>query len=250
MNVSKKLLRELPEQTETYTHTRFNIEAGYKWGAGMPPDKMNDFFDEIKNLFSAAGWSINEGISPSIAPTVTYGSSSLYCHPMELSGPCEEKLYPVISAILEQASTCILLNIEKLGPVYKVTDQEYEQALSALRKDIEKDLLEAFQTPHPTKFLPGYYDKLTTVAEQYRIPTLKSYIGISSNDIHIKYTTQVFSDMLRNGKICCKEDAHGHKTYRSLTSSERLEQARKEAADGHSSQINPNPQHEKQSQRL
>ena len=236
MKLNENLLRELPQQTEKYIYTRFNIEAGYKWGAGLPQDKMNAFFNEIKNLFAAAGWSVKEGNSTSIAPTVYYGSSSLYCHPMELSGPCDEKHYPIISSILNQASTCNLLNIEKLGPIYNVTDQEYEKALHALRKDIEKDILVAFQTTHPMQYISGCYNNLAAVAEKYRIPTLKSYIGLSSCDIQFKHITQVFNDMLRERKIICKEDKHGHRTYRSATGTERLEQARKEAAEKHSTQ--------------
>lgn len=250
MKLNEKLLRELPEQTEKYIHTRFNIEAGYRWGSGMPMDKMNAFYDEIKDLFAAAGWTVKGGCPPTVAPTVYYESSSLYCHPMELSGPCEEKLYPIVSAILNQATTCSLQSIEKLGQVYKLSDHEYENALHSIRKDIEKDLLNAFKTTHPMEFISGYYNNLSTVAEQYRVPTLKSYIGLSSNDVQVKYITQVFNDMIKDGKILCKENNHGYKSYRSTTGAERLEQARKEAAKQSSVQVTQTKQEPHQSQSL
>ena len=228
---NEKLINALPEQTEDFIHTRFNIEAGYKWGIGMPPDRMEAFNAEIKQLFAAAGWTIEDGRSSSIGPTVRYGKSSLYCHPMELSGPCEQKLYPMVTAILSLASTCNLQSIEKLGHVYDITDQEYCSALHTVRKDIEKDLLAAFRTQSKMQYTYGFYDKVDDVANRYRIPTTNSYIGTSSNDIQVKYTTQVFNDLVKEGKILCKENKDGKKMYRSITGSELLERARKEAIE-------------------
>ena len=223
---NEKLINALPEQTEDFIHTRFNIEAGYKWGSGMPQDQMKAFNEEIKQLFTAAGWTIEAGHSDSIGPTVRYGNSSLYCHPMELTGPCEQKLYPIVIAILSLASTCSLLSIEALGPVYNITNQEYRNALNFVRKDIEKELMEAFHTKNKMQYIHGYYERVDHVAMHYRIPTLSSYIGTSSNDIQIKYTTEVFQDLLRRGKILCKDN----NMYRSITGAEQLEHARQEAA--------------------
>jgi len=230
MKPNEKLLRALPEQAEEYIYTRFNIEAGYKWGSGMPLDQMNRFYNEITQLFSAFGWTIEEASSSNSAPTVRCGSSSLYCHPMELSGPCEKKLYPIISSILEFASTCSLKSIEPLERVYNISDNEYQQALDSLRKDIEQDLMTAFRTNHPMEYTSGYYNKVDNVAMRYRVPTLTSYIGVSSNDIQVKYITQVFHDLIKEGKILCKENENGKKIYRSITGAEQLERARLEAS--------------------
>lgn len=229
MRLNENLLKTLPEQTEEYIHTRFNIEAGYKWGSGMPQNQTEAFNEEIKQLFTTAGWTVEEGHSDSIGPTVRYGNSSLYCHPMELSGPCEQKLYPMITAILSLASTCSLQSIETLGPVYNLTDHEYRSILDHVRKDIEKDLLNAFRTKNKMEYINGCYQKINDVAMRYRIPTLNSYIGISSSDTQITYTTQVFDDLLQNGKILRKENNRGTAMYRSITGEELLEKARKEA---------------------
>lgn len=248
MHLNEKLLKELPEQTEKYIHTRFNIEAGYRWGSGMPQNQMNQFYKEIKDLFTAAGWSVDEGSRSCVAPTVRFGSSSLYCHPMELSGPCSPKLYPMVIDILSKATTCNLMNIETLEPVFNLSTQEYEKVLGALQKDIEKDLLEVFSTAHPMQYTSEYYDRLDSVAAHYRIPTLTSYIGVSSQDPHIRYISQAFNNLVREGKILCKENQYGHKMYRSITGAERLELARKAAAKLNHSQNKTNTPHQTKAQ--
>ena len=48
------------ELDKSYHHVYFRLNAGYKWGEGMSPDKTDKFFDEITKLFLKSGWTVKE----------------------------------------------------------------------------------------------------------------------------------------------------------------------------------------------
>lgn len=66
----------------------FRIEAGYNDGR-MSHEQHDRFYTEIRALFSRAGFTILE--NPPGCPSFQLGTTCLYCHPTELSGPVEER---------------------------------------------------------------------------------------------------------------------------------------------------------------
>ena len=229
-NINDKFLKALPEQPRQYYKTHFTIESGYKWGEGMAPELRDRFFGEMIDLFSKAGWEVQPAERSSICPTVRKDGNELYCHPMELSGPCEEHLQEEVMTLLNFAENCQLVGVVVSDQVYSVSDEQYFQALNTVRGDIEKDLMSAFDTGSRMRFFPGYYDKVDDVAYHYYIKTLDRPTGISSDDPHMKYIHNVFHDLIQQGKIICKaNDTHG-KLYRTATGPELLELARKQAS--------------------
>ena len=226
-----KLLQALPEQEHTYWNTHFSISSGYQWGKGMSEEKTSQFFQEIKSLFTKAGWSVKEAELRSSCPTVGKGGSALYCHPMELSGPCERSLYLEVIKILNQAKTCTYRDVFTYDQIYDMTEEQYEEALKSVREDIEIDLMDAFSTDRKSLYHTGYYSNVERAADRYRILTLDRHLGICSDDVHMKYVTAVFQDLVKEGKILKREHPDRGAMYRSATGPELLELARRQAAN-------------------
>lgn len=42
----------------TYRNVYFRLDSGYKWGSGMPEERLNDFRNEINKLFKDNGYTI------------------------------------------------------------------------------------------------------------------------------------------------------------------------------------------------
>lgn len=227
---NEKLLQALPAQDHEYFHAYFYIDSGYQWDHGMSEEQHDRFFGEMKELFTEAGWTVEEGRSSGVCPTFHKGGSKLYCHPMELSGPCERSLYSEVEKLLDSAQSCRLRFSKEFGQIYAMTDDQYKAALDTVRGDIESDLMKSFATKRRNLFHHGFYPNMEAVAKQYRVPTLTRYLGITSDDIHMQYTKSVFDDLVKQGKILCQEHPDRGKMYRSLTGPEQLELARKEAS--------------------
>lgn len=228
---NETFLAALPKQDHIYYNTYFRIEAGYRWGEGMSKEATMRFFDELKSLFTTAGWTAEESRIDSGCLTIYKGGNHLYCHPMELVGPCESSLRSDVTEILSHAKTCVLRTIDIYNQVYDVSDEQYRTALEAARKDIEQDLMTAFSTNRRDIYHHGYYSGVDNVAEHYRVPTLDRSTGvICSDDVHIRYITDVFQDLVEQGKILYKESKQGRKMFRAATGPELLELARRQAA--------------------
>ena len=227
--INEKFRNALPTQEKVYYKTYFHIDAGYKWGEGMAPELRDRFYGEMMDLFAKAGWQVSPPQSPTTCPTVQKNGNELYCHPMELTGPCEESIQEEVQTILEFAETCHLRSIDIKSQVYAVTDDQYRSALEIAKPDIERDIMDAFQTPSKMQFFPGYYAKLDEVAAHYHVKTLLRDTVITSSDPHMVYIHDVVQDLLEKGKIICKANETHGKMYRAATGPELLELARKQA---------------------
>ena len=73
-----------------FKETYFYIESGYIWGKGHSENESNIFNAEIKRIFEnvLTGWTLKEKTINSACNEYLYkdGLSSLYCHPMTISG--------------------------------------------------------------------------------------------------------------------------------------------------------------------
>ena len=80
----------------------FRIEAGYNDGR-MSHEQHDRFYTEIRALFSRAGFTILE--NPPGCPSFQLGTTCLYCHPTELSGPVEEPHIALVERVLRQGTS-------------------------------------------------------------------------------------------------------------------------------------------------
>ncbi len=221
---SANFLCALPQQEHRYYQTYFHIDAGYVWGDGMDASTKANFFADMTAVFSKAGWEVEDPRGLSSCPTVHKGDSHLYCHPMQLSGPCERSLVDEVVSILSSAKTCTLRNVAIHDQVYDLTDVQYKNALDTVQADIEADIIAAFTTSRKDKYLSDSNSQIYNIANRYHIRTLDKNYGIRSDDIHIKYVEARFNDMVERGAIIRYADPVRGVMYRSATQMDRLMQ--------------------------
>lgn len=217
--INKTLLANLPKQDHLYMKTHISIEAGYIWGKGIDEVLQDKFYSEMEKLFTDAGWTIEGSHFRGACPTFHKEKNKLYCHPSQLSGPLEPDLLSEVETLINKATTCKLRYSENYDQIYDMTDEQYKEALETCKKDIQKDIMEAFKTKR--RNLYHYLYDIDHVYRHYRIPTLTNYIGISSNDVYIKYINEVFESMVQSGDILPYKHPTKGTLYRTITKAEK-----------------------------
>ena len=106
----------------------FRIEAGYNDGR-MSHEQHDRFYTEIRALFSRAGFTILE--NPPGCPSFQLGTTCLYCHPTELSGPVEEPHIALVERVLQQGTTYQYQTTDRHD---RVTHLTIEEAFASLRQ--------------------------------------------------------------------------------------------------------------------
>lgn len=176
-----------------YFHVYFRIDTGYAWGRGLEKSKTEAFYNEIRDIFEKAGWAIENHSFGTI--DVINGKTRLYVHPMELSGPCEESLIPVVEALLVNRTTFTHYRTDRYD---ELLDLEGDALMAEYhKKDAETDalLLNAFQSPDD-----AFY-KVFDLAHKIRISTLHDYICFSSGEPAHVYTRERFNALVEKGLI-------------------------------------------------
>lgn len=92
----------------------FRIEAGYNDGR-MSHEQHDRFYTEIRALFSRAGFTILE--NPPGCPSFQLGTTCLYCHPTELSGPIEEPHIALVERVLRQGTSFQYQTMDRYDPM-------------------------------------------------------------------------------------------------------------------------------------
>lgn len=125
-----------------YKKVCFRIDSGYEWGKGLEVTKIDRFNSEMRSLFTNAGWEVIESNTPGGCDTYKKGKSSLYIHPMELTGPLNINLLKEIEDLLSKATTCELYKIDTYEDVMDWTEEEYLNYLNNKKEKIKKSILE------------------------------------------------------------------------------------------------------------
>lgn len=197
-----------------YHHTFFRLNSGYKWGEGLAPDKTERFFDEITKMFLDAGWTLKEARHSASCPTVQYGKSCLYLHPMEASGPVEDGLRDQIKVILSKGSTFTPSGVDIYEEIFDVSDNDYYDYLDANTFEIMDKLKEGFTTKRKDQYISCPGAVVERVKEKYHIPRLGGMLtGRSGSDIEWKFVSDLFNDMVAHGEFVVAE-IDGRKYFR------------------------------------
>lgn len=174
-----------------YKKIYYRIDSGYEWGKGLENDKLDRFTLEMRNLFKNAGWEIEEGKSCS-ADTVRKGKSSLYVHPMELTGPLDVDLFKEVEDILSKSTTCELYKIDTYGDVMDWTDEEYINYLNSKKEKIKKDILE-YVTPYK-RYIS---DIVRDILYKHGKNTLSNYRCVTcSDDIDYVFVEKLIEELV------------------------------------------------------
>ncbi len=215
--VERVLLDMLPSESNNYRKLSVSLYSGYEWGFGMLPAALQSFHQEMKELFLAAGWECHEPTFANACPEYSKGKSRLYCHPTEISGPCEENLISDVCSLAAKATNCTVTKAEDQGRVFDITQEQYIGALKALRAEIEKDLLKEFSLPNKG----SDSDRYETVMMQYRVMTLEHHTdSLSSMHPYWKYTEEVLQDLIAQKKIVARPEATSFSSWNYITAPE------------------------------
>lgn len=198
----------------SYHHVFFRLNAGYKWGEGMAPNKTEKFFDEITQLFLDSGWTVKEARCSRSCPTVQNGKSYLYLHPMDASGPVEDGLREQVEIILKKGNTFALSGVDIYDEVFDVSDNDYYDYLDANAFEIMDKLKAGFTTKRKDQYISCPGAVVEKVKEEYHIKRLGNALtGRSSSDIEWTYVAKLFDEMVEHGDFIVAEK-DGRKYFR------------------------------------
>lgn len=182
-----------------YFNTYFRVDAGYQWGRGLSEEKTNAFYVEIKKVFTEKGWSIKEH-EPYGTIDVIKDKTKLYVHPMDLSGPCEEALIPVVEEMLRSCSSFSFRHTDVFN---ELADLDAEGLTEKYRERNEANdflILSSFKTRRKNL---GYFISATLfrLGDRIRIETITDYGGRGTGDTTDRYLKERFNELVNQGKI-------------------------------------------------
>lgn len=176
----------------------FRIESGYVWGGdhpGMSKEKEDAFFVEIRQLFTEAGYEL-KSIKYTGCPGITKEFTDLYCHPMNISGYCEENRIPEIEAILAKGTTFRHRCTDTYKQVYPYNrEQEIEYYRQNFKDHVQDSLLSLFATKRRNLY-KYQRDILEGIANQIRIDTIKHTAGVSYGDPCETYVKELYNELV------------------------------------------------------
>lgn len=177
-------------------NVHFRIESGYVWGGdrpGMSKEKEDAFFIEMRRIFSEAGYEIKPS-KYNGCPRIVKEFTDLYCHPMDLSGYCEESRIPEIEAILAKGTTFSHRCTDTYKQVYPYNrEQEIEYYRQNFHDHIQNNLLSLFSTKRRNLY-KSQREVVEQLANQIRINTIKHTIGVAYGDPCETYITELYKE--------------------------------------------------------
>lgn len=184
-------------------NVHFRINSGYVWGGdhpGMSKEKEDAFFAEIRILFTEAGYEIKP-IKYTECPGIAKEFTDLYCHPMDLSGYCEESRIPEIEAILAKGTTFSHRCTDTYKQVYPYNrEQEIEYYRQTFRDYIHSSLLSLFTTKRRNLY-KSQREIIERLANQIRIDTIEHTCGVSCGDPCQTYVNELYKEMVTKGLL-------------------------------------------------
>lgn len=183
-----------------YINTYFRIESGYDCGR-MSEEKAGRFFDEVKRLFTANGFSVKESKYNNSCPEVYLGKTCLYCHPQSLSGPVLKEHMGLIEEILLRGTTFQYLRTDMYDEIFDMTEEEelayYHKMHDTAIEDILRD---AFRTKR--RDLYKYRQELLNVlANKLCVETFRRFSVYSGTSPILRYVKEVYDKMLAKGEL-------------------------------------------------
>lgn len=192
-------------------NVHFRIESGYVWGGdrpGMSKEKEDAFFAEMRRLFSEAGYEIKPS-KYNGGPSIVKEFIDLYCHPMDLSGFCEENRIPEIESILAKGTTFHHRCTDTYNQVYPYNrEQETEYYRLTFREHIQTRLLSLFTTKRRNLY-KSPREVIERLINEIHIDTIERTTGRSyANPCEI-YITELYKEMVNKGLLIEAEKQAG-----------------------------------------
>ena len=188
--------------------TYFRLDAGYKWGGpdpGMPAEKTQAFYAEIRHLFTGAGWTIREHKGYNTIDVIK-GKTSLYVHPMDLSGACDDALVPEVKNILSEGKTFTHYKTDVFDRLLDLSRDELIQAYRDKGDEIDALLLNAFTTKRKNLYV-RVGNVQWAVAEKITIWTVEEHIGVITGDSpNVMAVEERYNALVADGRLTVTPD--------------------------------------------
>jgi len=223
MNISSVTFRQPsgdnPHKGESryYSNVYFRINKNGYTGQGWSDEKMihgkwvstlrQAFSDEVERLFSTHGWTFHNSGRDCVCDTITKGRNSLYLHPQNFSGVCENSEIETIRGFLTGADTFMLQAVDIYEEIYDMSDAELTAKLDAEREMIRSEILATYVTKRRNLFVDGT-GPVMSIGRRHGVKRLaiankSSHNGIDNCAVGIcqSYAAGVFQELLDSGAI-------------------------------------------------
>ena len=211
--------RNNPHKGESgyYSNVYFRIEKNGYTGQGWSDEILTDgkwisklkqrFSDEVERLFKAHGWTLQSSNMSCGCETVTKGKSSLYLHPQNFSGVCENGEIETVRGFLSGAENFMLRGVDVYEEIYEMSDVELTAKLDREREEIRSEILAAYITKRRNLFVDGT-EPVLTIGRRHGVKRLAlgntgDFNGLDrrTDGICQSYATGVFQELLDSGAI-------------------------------------------------
>lgn len=200
-----------------YKQVYFRINAPMyyknKYGVGFESQEDRElFFNTVKEMFLSDGWEIKKKKyeSDSSCPTIIKNKQELYLHPQSFSGVIKEENISYIENFLSNNDVFKFERTDIYDDLFDITDDEYINILKSKKEHIEQDILEACKTKRSNLYIADSWAIISKITDKYKIKRLFHHIGIvTSDDIDIKYVTELFEKLVENNKILTAQTKSG-----------------------------------------
>ena len=201
-----------------FKETYFYIESGYIWGKGHSENESNIFNAEIKRIFEnvLTGWTLKEKTINNACNEYLYkdGLSSLYCHPMTISGIIDTDLIEIIKKELENSRIIELRSYKTFSEYENISNEEVQNRISLRKNEMIKDIFDIFQTKTRNRYF--YIGNIDRLRDKYHIGTVLD----KDNDIERLVLENTLNYMIDINLIVKESDNRGINLYRALNKTE------------------------------
>ena len=194
-----------------YVNVYFRVDAkGYDYpDFSFTEEDRAAFNKDITRVFSSLGWTCKEPKTNGSCQTCYKGKSHLYLHPQNFSGEVLKNEVKTITEALENNNSFKLRYVDLYETVYDITDEEYEDILSAKDEEIRKAALEQCSTKRKTQF---YYlnGVVRNLSNKFRLSRIGiddgKNCGIGQTGKHI---TNIIYQLIAEGYIISVQNNNG-----------------------------------------
>lgn len=186
-----------------YVNVYFRMETkGYEYPSFSFTEEDRKAFDsELAEVFISLGWKCEEKACGGSCATWYKGKQHLYLHPQNFSGEVLKNEVKQIAEALKKRNTFYLRWVDLYETVYDMTDQEYEEILSAKDEDIKKSLLKNSKTTRTSKYYYAF-DVARSLANKFRLSRIGDNDGRNyGTGQTIKHILKVIQSLIEEGYL-------------------------------------------------
>ena len=215
-----------------YSNTHFRISRNGYDGSGKTEwneHNKTSFINEVRGIFTAHGWLWTESERSCVSPTATKGRSSLYLHPQDFSGVCENSEREALFDAFQKANSFLCNTVDVYAEIHDMSDEQLAELLRSKKDVIESELLEVFSTKRSNLYISdiGFFGADGKVSKRHSIRRLaidgqKSAGGqdCRTEGLCHEFVSGIFMELVDKGRIITAPTRSGT-GYRTVKNNER-----------------------------